>query len=371
MPYSDPNGAFKKILLESERGKGNDPSSDNKIFHMSDLLKQQFKDETPSERSSRGGQVTEAPREPTPTIGERFAEQMKKDSNVPRVHTFQDDVNRAMKQGATISSIAAAEFDKKTPSLDKEEDVSSSKTKGVFMRISGIFIGIFLIGSGVFALYYFGTKFGKPFDDDTPPSRDTLLLSRVVKKISLGGKSRDIVLRDLQTIRESPPPEPGAITEFSLMTDGGNGGEIPANIFDLFDLLSAHTPSDLKRNSGMIFYGMIATPFGNKPFIVIETKDKDTVYSGMLSWERTLSNDIGQIFRARTDFDPTSTSTARGTLFPWSDRVVKNRDARVETRDDGEILLLYVFSNNTLIIAPNEDTIHTIAERLNSAQVVQ
>ncbi len=368
MPYSDPNSAFKKILLDSEKKKGKDPSSDNKVFHMSDLLKQKFENETSSLKAPQRG---EAPRESAPTIGERFAEQIKKESAVPRVHTFQDDVNRAMKQGATISSIAAAEFDKKNPSLGKEETYAVRRWSGDFLKTIGIFAGIFLIGSGVFALYYFGTKFGKIPEDTTPPSRDILLLSREVKNISLEGKSRDIILRDLETITESIPSEPGAITEFSLTKGGADGGEVTASIFDLFDVLQARTPSDLKRNSGMIFYGMIATPSGNRPFIVIGAKDKEAVYSGMLSWERTLSYDIGQIFRARTDFDPTSASTTKGTFFPWSDRVVKNRDARVETRDDGETLLIYAFSNNNLIVAPNEDTLHTVAERLNSAQVVQ
>ena len=101
---------------------------------------------------------------------------------------------------------------------------------------------------------------------------------------------------------------------------------------------------------------------GPKLFLIFETNDYNVAYAGMLQWEKSILNDLFDLFQV-------DISGERSELFerPFKDIIINNRDARILYDTNGTDILYYIFlDKNKIIITSSQEAIKEIIIRLNT-----
>jgi hypothetical protein len=139
-------------------------------------------------------------------------------------------------------------------------------------------------------------------------------------------------------------------------------------IKELFTKLEFTAPSSLVRSLSDSFmvgtYTKISsgTTTENKPglFLILQTKDYEYTYAGMLEWEKTMASDMFYLFELNTKENKIEVNDRQ-----WKDIIINNKDARVLYNEDKLPILYYMFTDKSnIIIANKEDTIKEIVSRL-------
>ncbi len=207
--------------------------------------------------------------------------------------------------------------------------------------------------------------------------------------------------------------------------EGTSSAEIKAS--DFLEIMAPSAPDVLKRNiKDNYVFGFYAYET-NHPFMIFKAENYDSTFAGMLEWEKTMYADIGNtIFKKdienkltsgknnSVDLATNSASTSTSTIFasstiqtiakasstqnikansvatsstnikkttnklvteyetPFLDKVIKNNDARVLYRPNGQIAFFYTFFNkDTIIITVSEQALNEIIYRLTSGQITR
>lgn len=143
---------------------------------------------------------------------------------------------------------------------------------------------------------------------------------------------------------------------------------------EFIDLLGLKIPDIMKRTLRPEY--MVGTfVFGkNLPFIIFKTTYFENTYSGMLSWEKDLEDDLQLLFRLGgvinkggilDELNPTN-------VQKFEDLTVNNKDVRVLRNQNKEIILLYgIVNEETVIITVNDTAFKEIVTRLNKEKTLQ
>jgi hypothetical protein len=146
----------------------------------------------------------------------------------------------------------------------------------------------------------------------------------------------------------------------------------------VFAALQLPAPSVLLRNinakdsmAGIVNAGDVQSPF----FILSVTSYSNT-FSGMLSWEPAMPNDLSQLFPSYAVASTVSTSspqaTATSTIASWRDETVSNHDVRIYRDAANQSILLYGYWNQaTLIITRDPAAFAEILQRLATSRAPQ
>ena len=170
---------------------------------------------------------------------------------------------------------------------------------------------------------------------------------------------------------------------------------------DFLNIIAPSTPDILLRNINNEYTFGYYSYETNEPFIILRAANYDSVFAGMLEWERTMYADLGDIILKQGGVSNTNknlpkeelTSTSTGTTTqsktlskatttkavvlseydtPFVDRVISNNDTRVLYRPNGDIAFFYTFFNkNTVIITTSEQTLREIIYRLTSGKITR
>lgn len=123
---------------------------------------------------------------------------------------------------------------------------------------------------------------------------------------------------------------------------------------ELLEILKSKAPSSLLRAIDETFIFGIHSFVKNNPFLLLNIKGYPNAFSGMLGWEKTLASDLAPLF----DINNFSSEN-------YKDEILSNQDTRTLRNKDGDIVLLYAFANQEiLIITIHETTLDEILERL-------
>lgn len=131
----------------------------------------------------------------------------------------------------------------------------------------------------------------------------------------------------------------------------------------IFSALPLHAPGMLVRNSsdtgGMT--GIVHVGTGQSVFFILSVDSYSATFSGMLSWEQKMPNDMSGLFPAYS----TASSTAVSAKAGWRDEVVDNHDVRIYRDLAGRSILLYGYwDQSTLVIARDYAAFGEILGRL-------
>jgi len=88
----------------------------------------------------------------------------------------------------------------------------------------------------------------------------------------------------------------------------------------------------------------------------------------MLDWERFMNEDFSPFYGPLIATSPTTTTlTLRS---PFSDQIIRNKEARVLKDSEGEVVIMYSFvDQNTIVITTNESTFVEILTRLTAQRI--
>lgn len=289
-------------------------------------------------------------------------------STIKSLRTFRGDIEESVASGKTTPiSIATAEANVRKK-LSIGTIVNSPKTKSrLIVAASALFI---LLGIG--ALAYGLSLLGK--DSPTTPGTPTLLIrTEQVVSLDTTGREADEIKNILIDGREGAQGQLNTmiaiIPTVTSLTSEGTRETMPLSSSQFFSALELNAPGALVRSFGNDFLFAIHIFDGNQPFLILDVDSYEAAFSGMLSWEEVIVQDLGPVLRKESEL---SVGTGAFAKVLFEDAVVKNVDARVLKNQDGKTILLYAFpQRNLLIIATNPETFGEILARLGSRSVVR
>ncbi|MDO8483230.1 MAG: hypothetical protein Q7S86_05440 [bacterium] len=285
------------------------------------------------------------------------------------LRTYQSDVEAMLKQGeGSLAKIAIAENDRRIRSgLSTEEPEKPERTKLVL----GISLGLIILGAGTLGFLYLfrNTEQGPvPLTEETP----TIIVTDIEKDFDIKGLSRDRLLETLGNEQRGNESALSSVVGFRLME--GTGKDVQTVTTSAFlKKLQAQAPDSLVRSFTPNFLFGLHILNVNHPFLIFKTGYYQNVYAGMLTWEKTIIDDLGPIF---INPEPATAAETSDQILDrnknFEDIVVKNRDTRALRNQDGKIIFLYSFPDkNTLVITTNADTLEKISARLLSGKLIR
>lgn len=336
--------------------------------------------------------VTDLMNAQTPEQAERSLQESLDKQKI--IRTYESDIAKEIeRKKASVVSIAIAESTVKNNSATISNN-SSSRTSSPSTSVAGkkmlyAVLSLIFIGGGVAGGYYLYLQ--SPLAPVTPVKNPTQQLGSGIiavnkqRTINITGQTantlRNVINAPTST---SSIPGVGTITEFVFGTRASGASTTTpltrVSVVNFFTLAEFNAPDTFTRSlTAPWMFGMYQGDSAT-PFIILTTDFYQNAYAGMLKWESSIVDDFANIFtypQADTA-TPGNTVTGRplasfyGIHGTWSDAVIKNKDVRIFKNDAGNILLMYAFlDKNTLIIAPQEQVIREVIDRIEKRTYVR
>ena len=283
-------------------------------------------------------------------------------SSTPALRTYKSDVAEAVKRKReSVASIVSAE---QTRKRDGDGD---TKDRGVgflwfYIKKNALImiLGVFVLLTGV-GLVSFFLIIRNPEPIITPSAQTLVFVNKEVKinidgldkkgletKINEAWDTEGIILNDFL-----------AITFFRLTQNSENKKltEETAGLSEILSLVIENVPSELLRSLGENYLYGVHVLGENVPFLITEVRSYENAFSGLISWEKSMTKDIAPLFNI-TRFPPVR-------VYEYTDVLIKNRDVRVVFDEETVPILYYSFvDRKTLILTTDKTTFDEILNRL-------
>lgn len=324
-----------------------------------------------------------APRERQPAAprGKEPARNASQDTELPTLRTYKSDIAAAMKRNKTSrTDIAAAEQERtratKDAAAQKETQDAQQQQKRRWPLKRILVVGaIVLLGvGGVGALGFAGYAiFLAPSEEpDTEQIQPyTLIPTNEQQEVTVTGQRPQALRTELTRRANELPLSLGEIGVLYLVTETAEG-RVRTSTAGLFEHIGANIPSELRRTLAEAHMLGVHAFDGAAPFLLLRITNFETAFSGMLSWESDMNDDLAPLFGPELEsFVQTGTST-QPQARRFEDLVLQNQDVRAVRNDAGEIALLYAFPRrDALIITTNENTLKEVLSRMRARTIVQ
>ncbi len=320
--------------------------------------------------------MPESPQQPT-----RPDEQSKAvaggQERIKALRTFESDIAEALQQEQTSAvTIVTAEQTRPREEATRtvvEPEVRNPERTKFFVTISGIIAATGII---IFIAYLFL----KPEDAPPPPITSTgkrIITVDSVAHVNLTGLTFQQSIKAFEEARDSTPVRVGGIAQLIPIQGGiaDTGQELSAGAF-IKTLSPSVSPSLVRALEPEYAFGLIGFD-GNQPFIILRTASYENAYDGLLRSELDFYREAGVLFVGRTPLPGLSTTTiayygASLSERVFTDIVIKNVDARAVKDENGSIVFLYGFPDqSTVIITTNQKTFEELIERLKRSRLIR
>ena len=277
-----------------------------------------------------------------------------KNDSVKGIRTFEDDIaNYTKEKNFSILDIAAEEAKVRGLSFENPEEEGSFPwlKKAVI-----IFFIVLLISAGG----YFG--FVKPLlkrnnvaDNFIQITQGPILTDQKIEIIASQDK-KEVFKRDLKSALDEGE-DGGTLSEISVVKISGERKTSLTKDEFLF-MLGVQMPQGLKDYLEKDFMLLSFGGTDNSPILVFKSKSYTYVFSEMLKWEKSLTDDLKTIFPSNNLISNDS----------FADKYIQNHDARIAEKD-GEIDLAYAFIDRKyLVITNSQEALSEIFRRFSSVQ---
>lgn len=284
--------------------------------------------------------------------------------NIKTIHTYGSDMADVVRANeASVIKIALAEQKKKEQEMLYREVKGSNASKIIY-----VIAGLIVIALGIFGFVFLTNK--KEANNvvqtvnkniETIISYDNKSFIDINNIFSVSDLANVIAQEDTKDLKQGQikslflTKNLSGVNELTTTEDLVSLMKLTANssfIRSLDDkyMLGLYKKSDLEENLHM--------------FLILKNKDYNQAYAGMLSWEKTLLDDMFIIFGI-------DVSGERSYLFerPWRDIIIVNKDARILYDLEGNEILYYLFlDESTLLIANKIETIKEVNQRFINKQ---
>lgn len=298
--------------------------------------------------------------------GNPLPPQKKKNDAV--VHTFKDDVQHLVRnRKMSMTRIAALESDRGRETTEPQEAQEPWKTTTLIALTVLLLVIASVLGFGAFYAYRLNTA-----PNLTPQFEPSILFTEAREQVditdenprgimSLLGNARKNTLFSLGSIielyvlEETPPNEEGV----SLL------GHLDA--IDFLERIEAAVPDTFIQTLGTDYMIGIHVIDESVPFMILTTRSYGHAFSGMLSWERNIEENLMPFFSPGVDFVKPAVAEGENS---FSDTVIQNLDVRILRDSNNEIRIMYAFiDRSTIVITTNIRTLIELASRLRVAEI--
>lgn len=295
-------------------------------------------------------------------MDENTSQQNTPSEKIKTIHTYTSDMADAIRiNEASVIKIALAEKEK------REQEALYAQAQGtpvskLLLTVGGILLIAFAVGG-----WYFISQKNSPQNTTPQPIKEMSALisydSSVIIDVS-DDKNQNDLLASLKTDIDTPG-KPSSIKSLFL-TENINKLPQPLSLQNLLFLLDAQLPDPLVRTlDGTYMLGTYTdTPdvvdARAHTFLILKVKEYNQAYASLLSWEKTMLQDLSTLFQIDIRGDQSYLLEK-----PWGDILINNKDARILYDRRGTAILYYIFpSKDTIIITDSQDAIKEISLRL-------
>lgn len=277
----------------------------------------------------------------------------KNDNSVKGIRTFEGDIaNYTKEKNFSILDIAAEEAKVHGLSFENPEE----EKRFIFRKIIPItLIVILFVAGGYFGIAKPLLKRNNIANNISQIIEGPILTDHKIEIIASQDK-KEVFARDLKSAL-STDENNGNLTEISVVKIIN---EQKASLFkdELFSIIRAQMPQGLQDYLEKDFMLLNFSGKGNSPVLIFKSKSYTYVFSEMLKWEKSLTNDLKGLF-PNTDLLGNDS---------FADKYIQNHDARIAEKN-GKIDLVYSFIDRKyLVIANSNEALSETFRRFSSTQ---
>jgi hypothetical protein len=264
------------------------------------------------------------------------------------IETYSSDFSEKMKAtNASSITVLAAEQDAASGEPETPEPKQKSRS-GILFSIAGVTL-LIIGGLGVYFAYMY-------YLSGTAPVVSTQTISAPIfvdEREQISGTG-PVLLKAVQQSMNKPLAS-GAV-RLIYTTEATTTSSV-------FHALQEPAPDVLLRNinAEKSMAGIVSADGNQSPFFILSVTSYSNTFSGMLSWESSMPNDLSQLFLSYLDpvvATSTTATTTVATTTPkipiatagFRDEVVSNHDVRIYRDALGRSILLYGYWNQTTLI---------------------
>lgn len=290
------------------------------------------------------------------------AKRQQKKARKVGIKTYRDYAAEELKKGGgTLTKMIVQERDR-----EREQKRHSPKnTKNIL--VTALAILFVLAGAGVVVLSFFLVS--QKQDEITEKNSfvvnaQPLIISDFRKEIYIDDPTLAKLTRAVDAEVESTTIPVGSIKHVYFVQDGEDVPKELVTAGGLLRDLNTQAPSALLRTFDADFmYGFYSSTEVS-PFLLFKVGSFNTAYAGMLEWERTIIQDVDNLFTQ--DLSDTNRSV-------FEDIVLYNTDVRVLLDEQGEVIFGYGFlqDKTSLVIFDNRLTLREVITRTQQNTIKQ
>ncbi|MFA6446066.1 MAG: hypothetical protein WCW14_02335 [Candidatus Paceibacterota bacterium] len=285
------------------------------------------------------------------------------------LRTYKGDIEDAIKTtGASALSVAVAENNRRIiqEANTKKENETPKRWNRALVGISIIIILVTIII--ISAIIYISKP--TPTTETQQIVVPSLISADSQKEINVTKTDFSHLMRTLRDQVDKDAIRLGTIEQIYI-TEGSSTTKKLLSSNSLVTGLGLHTGDSLIRSLDASFMFGIYSFNQNQPFLIFKTRSYETAFSGMLSWERSLPNDLQILFGIPNEIVSAIGNSNSG-IAKFEDVVIRNKDVRVLKDKNGKIFMMYsIPDNETIIITTDEYTLKEILSRLSRVRVTQ
>ncbi len=254
------------------------------------------------------------------------------------LRTYQGDVDEILSKGkASATTIFVAEEKRRETSPQSFPRQTDSRLRNkIFTTFS---ITLFFLGVVAIGVVYYITSNEKA---SLIQKTKTLVSFSKETTIPILNATRAQLIEKISIEKENFKLPPNSVLYLNITNPLGE----KADLSSVFNILTPQIPPSLLRSFSNDYMLGIYSFDTNEPFIILKTNDYPNSFSGMLSWEKSIATDLGEVF---------SIQNLGSDQNAFTDEAIRNKDLRILKDQNKKTILLYSFiDRETLVITTNE-----------------
>lgn len=280
-------------------------------------------------------------------------------NDIPRIRTFNADISDAVQNdNLSTSRIALAETKRNAEMVDVKPKPKKSLASIIF-----IILGTMLIAGGLGVVgYVLYIKF-KPKETNLsplPPKELTMIRFDESKEIDIKNLNSRTISEAISKELRNPPRQDAVRRIKFISTENEEVANV--DLFKFLEIFETRTPEELARTLQREFYVGINFKNGSGyPFLIIKGEAYESLFPGLLAWEKTLKSDLTPIFENKT---------ASSTTNQFIDLVITNQDSRGIVDENGKPQFFYTIIDDTIaIFAIDTSSLNEVQKRLREKRL--
>ena len=270
------------------------------------------------------------------------------------VKTYAEDMAKVIESGER-GIIKKIIHEQEEPEAEKKNLSPESKKNKLFMLVSVALVVLAFLT--IISIIVFRQKI---FTVAVAPQFVPIIFTDQNKFLEIGGLNKDKIIQTVLNEMNTAKVKVGGIEGIYFTNDKN-----PVLLREFVKLIGgSFVPGQTIFVSDNYLLGVV----NNKAkdlFILLKVRSFADIFDGMKAWENKMFYDLHGFFGIGITSETNYLLTKN-----FEDGIVENKNARILYDNEGKIILMYVFADDTsVVITDTQETVHEIMLRLASGQI--